>query len=252
MMRGEKMDGKQVRCRVENGVMTIIIDNPEMKNGTNYIGVNELCDCFERLIADDSIKVLVFTGSGEYFWTGGRVDPNAPGENDKYADGIERFERLRRQNEKPVIAAVNGHCLKAGMGMLCRSDIAIAKKGVEFGFPEVRMGGVPMMVMAEVIDSMPQKLAIEAFITCWNFSAEDALRFGLVNKVVDESEFDATVQKYVDVFLKTPAELVRLTKKAYREMSKLNTLDERADLAMNMLRDEVLPAMKTIKQEYNV
>ena len=246
------MEGKQVRCKIENGVMTITIDNPAMKNGTNYRGVNELADCFERLIEDDSIKVAVFTGSGEYFWTGGRVDPNAPGENEKYANGIERFENLRKKNEKPIIAAVNGHCLKAGMGMLCSADIAVAKKGVEFGLPEVRMGGVPMMVMAEVMDYMPQKLAMEAFITCWNFSAEDAYRIGLVNRIVDESEFDATVQKYVDVYLNTPAELIRLTKKAYREMSKLSTLDERTSFAMEMLRNEVLPAMKTIKQEYNV
>ena len=246
------MEGQQVRCKIENGVMTITIDNPAMKNGTNYIGVNELGDCFERLIDDDSIKVAVFTGSGEYFWTGGRVDPNAPGENEKYANGIERFENLRKKNEKPIIAAVNGHCLKAGMGMLCSADIAVAKKGVEFGLPEVRMGGVPMMVMAEVMDYMPQKLAMEAFITCWNFSAEDAYRIGLVNRIVDESEFDATVQKYVDVYLNTPAELIRLTKKAYREMSKLSTLDERTSFAMEMLRNEVLPAMKTIKQEYNV
>ena len=232
------MEGKQVRCKIENGVMTITIDNPAMKNGTNYIGVNELADCFERLIEDDSIKVAVFTGSGEYFWTGGRVDPNAPGENEKYANGIERFENLRKKNEKPI--------------MLCSADIAVAKKGVEFGLPEVRMGGVPMMVMAEVMDYMPQKLAMEAFITCWNFSAEDAYRIGLVNRIVDESEFDATVQKYVDVYLNTPAELIRLTKKAYREMSKLSTLDERTSFAMEMLRNEVLPAMKTIKQEYNV
>ena len=246
------MEGKQVRCKVDNGVMTITIDNPAMKNGTNYVGTNELADCFERLIEDDTIKVAVFTGSGEYFWTGGRVDPNAPGENEKYADSIERFDSLRHKNEKPIIAAVNGHCLKAGMGMLCSADIAIAKKGVEFGLPEVRMGGVPMMVMAEVIDHLPKKLALEAFLTSWNFSAEDAYRIGLVNRIVDESEFDATVQKYVDVYLNTPAELIRLTKKAYREMSKLSTLDERTSFAMEMLRNEVLPAMKTIKQEYNV
>ena len=246
------MEGKQVKSKVETGVMTIIVDNPAMKNGTNYIGTNELADCFERLIEDDSIKVAVFTGSGEYFWTGGRVDPNAPGENEKYADSIERFDSLRHKNEKPIIAAVNGHCLKAGMGMLCGADIAVAKKGVEFGLPEVRMGGVPMMVMAEVIDHLPQKLAMEAFITCWNFSAEDAYRIGLVNRVVEEADFDATVQKYVDVFLNTPPELIRLTRKAYREMSKMHSYGERAEFAMNMLRTEVLPVMKTVKQEYNV
>lgn len=246
------MSERQVYCTVENGVMTITIDNPEMKNGINYIGINQFCECFERLRDDDSITVAVITGKGEWFYTGGRVNPNAPGENKLYADGIERYQNLIENNEKPIIAAINGHCMKAGMGVLCNADIAIAKKGVEFGYPEVRMGGVPMMVMLETMDYLPKKLAMEAFITCWNFSADEAYRVGLLNRVVDEDEFDSTVKKYVDVFLNTPYELVRLTKKAYRELSKLPRGDERSKFAMEMLRNEVLPTMQKVKQEYNV
>lgn len=243
---------KQVYYSVDNGVITITIDNPEMKNGINYIGIGQFCECFEKLINDDSIKVAVITGKGDWFYTGGRVNPNAPGENKAYADAIEKFDALVHKNEKPIVAAINGHCLKAGMGMLCNADFAIAKKGVEFGYPEVRMGGVPMMVMVETMDYLPKKLAMEAFITSWNFSAEEAYRVGLLNKVVDESEFDETVKKYVDVFVNTPPELVRLTKKAYRELSKLHTYEERSKFAMNMLRNEVLPTMQKVKQEYNV
>ena len=236
----------------EESVVTIRVNKPETKNGTDWRALYALSEAYEKIGKDDELRVIVLRGNGEYFYTGGRVNPNDPEDSKMYAKAISESGKAKSSINLPVIAAVDGHCLKAGMGWLISADLAIARNDVTFAFPEVRMGGVPMMVMAEVMDYMPQKLAMEAFITCWNFSAEDAYRIGLVNRIVDESEFDATVQKYVDVYLNTPAELIRLTKKAYREMSKLSTLDERTSFAMEMLRNEVLPAMKTIKQEYNV
>lgn len=242
----------QLSYTVENGVMTITIDNPEMKNGLNYIGINLFADAMEELNRDESIKVCVIRGSHGYFFTGGRVDPNNPGENDKYADAIDRYERSTRENQKPIIAAVNGNCLKAGLGVVCNADFAIALEGVEFGLPEIRMGGVPMMVMVQTMDYLPKKLAMEAYLTAWNFSAQRALEIGIVNRVVSEADFDATVQKFVDVFLNTHPELIRLTRKAYKELSKFDDFEERSAFGMNMLRNEVLPTMQKVKQEYNV
>ena len=246
------MNDKQLTYTVENGVMTITIDNPEMKNGLNYIGINPFADAMETLKKDPAIKVAVIRGSHGYFFTGGRVDPNNPGENDIYADAIARYTKACNENDKPIIAAVNGHCLKAGLGTVTAADFAVALKGVEFGLPEIKMGGVPMMIMVETMDFLPKKLAMESYLTAWNFSAEEALRVGLVNRVVDESEFDATVQKFVDVYLNTPEELIYLTRKAYRELSKISSREERQSFGMKMLREECLPAMQRVKQQYNV
>ena len=246
------MNDKQLTYTVENGVMTITIDNPEMKNGLNYIGINQFADAMETLKKDPTIKVAVIKGSHGYFFTGGRVDPNNPGENDIYADAIARYTKACNENDNPIIAAVNGHCLKAGLGIVTAADFAVALKGVEFGLPEIKMGGVPMMIMVETMDFLPKKLAMESYLTAWNFSAEEALRVGLVNRVVDESEFDATVQKFVDVYLNTPEELIYLTRKAYRELSKISSREERQAFGMKMLREECLPAMQRVKQQYNV
>ena len=246
------MSSKQLLSSVNNGVMTITIDNPEMKNGLNYVGINLFADAMEQLNTDDDIKCCVIRGSHGYFFTGGRVDPNNPGENEKYADAIDRYEKWTRDNKKPIIAAVNGDCLKAGLGVVCNADFAIALEGVEFGLPEIRMGGVPMMVMVQTMDNLPKKLALEAYLTAWNFSAEKAESIGIINKVVRKDEFENTVRKYVDVFLNTEPELIRLTRKAYKELSKIKDIEERATFGMNMLRNEVLPAMQKVKQEYNV
>ena len=242
---------KQLTYEVKNGVMTIVFDNIEMKPGLNYIGINQLADAFEFLNREDSIKVAVVKGSNGYFFCGGRVDPNNPGENDLYADAIDRYTKSQNENKKPIIAAVNGNCFKAGLGMVVRADFAIAQKGIEFGLPEIKMGGVPMMIMVELMDYLPKKFALEAYLTGWNFSAEEAFRIGLVNKVVDESEFEETVQKYVDVYLNTPSELIRLTRKAYEELSKIDDPLSRQEFGMKMLREECLPVMKTVKQQYN-
>ena len=242
----------QVSCSVENGVMTIKIDNPELDNGLTWEGLNQFADCYEKLRDDDSIKVAVITGNDDYFYTGGRVNPNNPGEQEKYSAAISRLDSLRAANRKPLVAAVKGTCLKAGMGLITSCDFAIARKGSEFGYPEVRMGGVPMMVMAETINVMPRKKAFEAFLTSWNYTAEQALAMGFLNEVVSDEDFDRTVKKYVDVFLNTPPELVFMTKKAFNAMSAMDTYDERAAFAMKMLREEVLPTMAKIKTQYNI
>lgn len=243
---------KQVRYEIKEHVMTITIDNPEMKNGLNWVGINELADCFELMKADKSIRVAIITGNDEYFYTGGRVNPTVPGEQEKYADAIKRYDTLMSQNTTPMVAAVSGHCLKAGMGMVANCDFAIARKGVEFGYPEVRMGGVPMMVLVDTVDTLPRKRALEALLTSWNFSAEEAYRMGIVNRVVPMEEFGATVDKYVRVFLDTPEIIVQMTRKAYNKMVTMADKKERAAFADKMLREEVLPAMASGKTEYNV
>lgn len=242
---------KQLTYEVKSGVMTITIDNIEMKNGLNHIGINQLADAYELLNSDDSIKVAVIKGSHGYFFCGGRVDPHNPGENEKYADAIARYTKTQNENKKPIIAAVNGNCYKAGWGIVARADFAIAQKGVEFALPEIVMGGVPTMIMVELMDYLPQKFAMEAYLTGWNFSAEDLLRVGMVNRVVEEADFDATVQKFVDVYLNTPEILINLTRKLYKGLSEIKDMKERQEYGMKFLREECLPAMKTVKQKFN-
>ena len=243
---------RQVYSEVKNQVMTITIHNPEMKNGLTWEGIEQLSDCYQQLLEDKAVRAAVVTGNEEYFYTGGRVNPAVPGEQKKYADAIERFTDLAGRVTTPMVAAVSGHCLKAGMGMLASCDFAIAREGVEFGYPEVRMGGVPMMVLVDTVGLMPRKRALEAYLTSWNFSAQDAYMMGLVNRVVPKEEFWPTVDKYVQVFLDTPPRLIEMTRRAYNEMVTMPSRRQRIEFANEMLRSEVLTTMTKIKTEYNV
>ena len=109
-----------------------------------------------------------------------------------------------------------------------------------------------MMVMAETIDAMPKKKALEAYYTSWNFSAKEALEMGLLNAVVSREDFRSEVDKYVNVFLNTPKPLISMTRKAYVEMAKAEDIKSRRQIAMRMLREEVLTTMAQTKTSYNV
>ena len=246
------MEKKQVSFKVDGHVMTVTIDNKETKNGLNWEGIEQFAECYAYAAEHEEIRVMVITGNDQYFYTGGRVDATVPGEKEKYADAIEKLTALQDANQVPVVAAVSGDCLKAGMGLLAESDFAVACEGTEFGFPEVRMGGAPMMVMAETIDAMPKKKALEAYYTSWNFSAKEALEMGLLNAVVSREDFQSEVDKYVNVFLNTPKPLISITRKAYVEMAKAEDIKSRRQIAMRMLREEVLTTMAKTKTSYNV
>lgn len=237
---------------IENeAVMKIRINRPHEKNGLNWEALEMLADCYQRAIEDSKIRVIVITGDKQYFHTGGRVNAQDPEEQKRYANGIERMQRLQDALTVPLIAAVSGDCLKGGMGLLADADLAVARQGVRFGFPEVRMGGVPMMVMASTI-AMPKKLSLEAYYSSEYFSAETALRMGLVNCVVPDEEFWPTVERYIQMILDRPRKLIEMTRNAYYSMSELPGKEQRKEYAMNTLRTQVLAEMSKGKTEHNV
>lgn len=247
------MDQKQQVFRhLEDGILTITVDNPETKNGLDWAGIEQLADCYEEIDRNDAIRLGILTGNDRYFFTGGRVDPCNPGENERYTNALTRYLQAAGRVRKPMIAAVNGHCMKAGMGALALCDLAVAREGVQFSFPEVRMGGVPMMVLVEIVDSMPRKRALEALLTSWEFSAQEALQMGLVNRVVPEGEFWPTVRQFAGQLLSTPPWLVEMTRRAYTEMRQIPEREQRVAYADRMLRGEVLTRMARHETIYNV
>lgn len=243
---------QQVFYEKKNGVVKIQVDNPELKNGLDWDGVDQLAQCYEEFQQDSDLRVGIITGNDEFFYTGGRVNPNAPGEKDKYTDALSHFLKASGELKKPIIAAVNGNCMKAGMGVLASCDFAVAREGIVFNFPEVRMGGVPMMVLVDIVDHMPRKRALEALLLSWDISAEDALNMGLINKIVSKDAFWPTVYNYVDAILNTQPWLIDMTKQSYEDMVQLKTREERMAYADKMLRGDVLNNMASHKTIYNV
>lgn len=237
---------------VKDHVMKLTHNRPELKNGGDWRSMQETAKAYQ-MAADnpEEIRCIVIAGSNGYWNTGGRVKSDDPEESRQYSIAIKANIEARKKLRQPIIAAVNGDCLKGAMGLLVSADLAVAVDTAKFGYPEMRMGGVPMVVMAQTM-CIPKKLLLEACYSSEYFDAQTAWRMGLVNAVVPEEKFWETVDKYVHMIIDNPPALIQMTHDAYYELAKVYDDDERSALAQKLLKEKVLPQMAKEKTTYNV
>jgi len=173
----------------DEGVATIVINRPERLNAMDQEAYDALSDAWIRVRDDNDVRVAVVTGAGDRSFTVGADIKSFLTAEDDHADFwlTQSGQLLNRGLEvwKPVVAAVNGYCLGGGMTLLFATDIRIAAEHATFGLSEVKRGifagnGGTQRVM----ENLPKAIAMELLLTGDSIDAEQAMRWGLVNKVV--------------------------------------------------------------------
>jgi enoyl-CoA hydratase len=177
-----------VQYEVKNHVAVITINRPEALNALNSHLLSELFQALENAEADNDVYVLVLTGAGKAFVAGAdisqmkdltAVEAKAFGE---YGNSV--FYRIEAMS-KPSIAAVNGFALGGGCELAMACDIRIASEKAKFGQPEVGLGITPgfggTQRLPRIVGASKAK---ELIFTAETIGAEEALRIGLVSKVV--------------------------------------------------------------------
>lgn len=239
-------------ANAENGVVTITIDRPECQNGINWEAFKALSEVYERIAADPDIRLLVITGTGEYFYTGGRVNASDPEDAALYSKYLAANTAAKMKVNIPVIAAINGDCIKGGMRYVTESDICIAKKSARFALPELRMGGVPIVVMAAMME-VPKKLMFKMMYSADYIGAQELYDNGLLTEVVSDENFDATVRKYVDMILRKPANLTQMTRDLWYNMIDMPDAKTRLEYASSVFTSgKAIQEMSKVKQEYQL
>lgn len=135
----------KVNCKVENGIATIIIDNPPM-NALSKPIMDGLRECFYNLGNDDSVRAVIITGEGRSFVAGADIKEFTSWSPDDAEDLTDKGQRIFMKIENfaaPVIAAVNGFALGGGLELALSCDIRIASEKAKFGLPEVTLGIIP-------------------------------------------------------------------------------------------------------------
>jgi methylglutaconyl-CoA hydratase len=130
---------------------------------------------------------------------------------------MELFALIRRVRV-PVVAAVRGRALAGGCGLATACDLVLAARSARFGYPEVRIGFVPAMVMAILRRNVSEKRAFELIARGAEIGADEAERIGLVNHVFDDEQFEAEVETYVAGFEKMSRSAVMLSKRLLYHM----------------------------------
>ncbi|MFT3956341.1 MAG: enoyl-CoA hydratase-related protein [Piscinibacter sp.] len=188
-----------LRCETVDGIRLLTLNRPQRRNALSPELICRLADAIVAANADAEVRVLVLTGSGhQAFCSGGDLETAIPlmtGARDAQDDWDRRLlaDPLVMQASslrgfplhKPVVAAVNGHCMAAGMELLLGTDLRIASCDARFGLPEVRRGIIPF---AGSLVRLPAQVghanAMMLMLTGEPIDAAEALRIGLVNEVV--------------------------------------------------------------------
>jgi len=195
-------------------VLWITFNRPKVHNAFNSEAILELTDAFDRVIADDSIRVVVLTGEGKSFCAG--ADINWLREIIRYSFDQNLEESLQLAEvlykiytmPKPTIAMVNGAAIGGGTGFLSVCDIAVAAEEAKFGLSEVKIGLVPAAISPYVVRKIGESKAREYFLTGQRISAQKAMEIGLINEVVPKNKLEDRVEELIEQFLASGPEAI--------------------------------------------
>lgn len=187
----------------QGAVAIVTLNRPARHNALSPELICRLADLLEDLRADDAVRVVVLTGAGERsFCSGGDLELTLPLLSGARAPQDDWDRRVLADRDvlfrasfkgwdfpKPVIAAINGHCLAGGFELMLGTDIRIAADHARFGLPEARHALIPFAgALARLARQMPQAVAAEMLMTGDQVAAERMAALGLINRVLPGAE----------------------------------------------------------------
>jgi methylglutaconyl-CoA hydratase len=221
-------DEQPVLYSVAGAVARLTLNRPEKRNALNPAVIAGLKEKLREASQDERVRVIVITGAGNDFCSGAdlaalqQITEATVDENAEDARSLLDLFLLIRQIPVPVLAAVRGRALAGGAGLATACDIVLASTNARFGYPEVKIGFVPAMVMAILRRNVSEKRAFALLTRGVEISAEEARAFGLVNEIFADESFDQDVLAYANDFQKLSRSAVSLTKTLLYQMDGLS------------------------------
>jgi enoyl-CoA hydratase/carnithine racemase len=226
---------EHLKFTVADGIGRIVLDRPERMNAFTFEMIDAWAQALQRCRTDDAIKLVLVTGAGNAFCSGGdivemgdRLDHNPEQRKNELFQRIQRIPLALEDLDKPVIAAVNGVATGAGMDLALQCDIRYAAQSARFAETYIKVGLVPGAGGAHFLPRLVGTAkALELFWTADFIDAQEALRLGIVNKVFPDDTLMAEVERIAARMLKAPPLTLRMIKRAiYQGM--------RSDLRTNL------------------
>jgi enoyl-CoA hydratase len=175
-------------------------------------------EAVRRAAADDEVKVVVLTGAGRAFSAGFDIAEEVEQKVDSSLDWLRVLEPDVAMTmevwslPKPTLAAVRGWCLAGACELALACDLVVCSQDAQFGEPEIRYGSGPVTLLMPFL--LGQKKTNELLFTGDTISAEEALRLGLVNRVVPDDQVESAVDELLAKIAPTPLAVLQLTKQA--------------------------------------
>jgi len=211
----------------DGAIGRIIFNNPARHNAVSLDMWQAVAQIMEDFDNDDAIRVIVLSGAGgKAFVSGADISEFKEKRNSQEAAAaysrISESARLKlHETLKPTIAMISGYCIGGGLATAIGCDIRIAAEGSKFGIPAAKLGlGYAYDGIKKLIDLVGPAYAREIFYTARQFSAEEALGMGLINRLVPGDELEGYVQNYCDMIAANAPLTIRAAKQIAREALK--------------------------------
>lgn len=217
-------DNSPVIYSIEGAVALVTLTRPRKRTALDDSLIRHLKEALRQADDNEAVRVVLITGAGADFCSGAdlsalqKISESSIIENLEDAQSLMELFALIRRVRVPVVAAVRGRALAGGSGLATACDIVLAARSAVFGYPEVKIGFVPAMVMAILRRNVSEKRAFELITRGAQMSADEAERIGLINHVFDDATFETDVEAYLHGFEKVSRSAVVLTKRLLYHM----------------------------------
>ena len=210
------MDYKNLIVETTKKIGIVKINRPEVLNAVNIETILELEKAMHEFDDNEDILVIIITGEGKSFVSGSDISKLAQLDAlqaREYSQIGQRVLSFIENMEKPVIAAVNGYALGSGCELAMACDIRIASEKAKFGQPEVKLGIIPGHAGTQRLARLVGiSIAKELIFTGDIIDAQEALRIGLVNKVIEQESLLEEVNNIANKIVAVGPTAVRLAK----------------------------------------
>jgi methylglutaconyl-CoA hydratase len=209
-----------ILCSQAAAVTTLTLNRPDKRNALNVELLDALSSAIAVAEADASQRILILRGAGTVFCSGlDLAEATAPDRAHASAERIGHALRALSSTRLITIAAVQGAAIAGGAGLMSACDFAVATRDAKFGYPEIRRGLVPALIMTFLRRQLRERDARELLLLGKLFDASHAHAIGLINRVVaDEAALETEVRTIVSSLLQGAPAALADTKKLLADL----------------------------------
>jgi len=233
----------------EDGIGIIRLNRPEQRNALNLTLVKEMTKLIDQIAGDEKTRVIIITGGQKTFSAGADLKELYTTPLPMFLDKIRILFKKLENLDRPVVAAINGHCLAGGCEMALACDLRIAAEDAIFGLPEIRFGA---LAIAGATQRLPRIVGMgkakEMHYTGNPINAQEAYRIGLVNRIVPPTSVMDETKQLANTLVQRSRRALKIAKFLINTGSRIDlnaALEFEAEVSQNLFVPEEMIEEKT-------
>lgn len=232
-----------IKLSIENGIATILLNRPEIRNAFNEVMISELTQAFQFVEKMNEVRVILLKGEGKSFCAGADLNWMRDVSTYTFEQNYAESYRLSQcfytiyTSAKPTIAIVHGAAIGGANGLLAACDMAICADDTTFSLSEVKIGIVPACISPYVIKRVGEYGARELMLTGRRINGKEAETYKLINKSLPAEQMEAYLQNIIDMLLSSGPAAITHCKNLIDKVVNHIDLDEALSYTARMIAE---------------